>query len=572
MKFPKVMTVQISTTRFVLLPLALACLCGQAHAQAKAPDAGSIMQGIDRDRKPAAPSMPAAALAQPEPSTPSQGEATVVVKQFVVSGNTLIAETALQNVLRPYAHRALTMAELQQAADAIVQHYLDQGYLTRTILPKQDVTEGTVRIQVIESSFSGTEIESKLEGKRISADRLQNTIAAQIKPGDPMSLKKLERGLMLADDIPGVNVTGRLAAGTSDLTTGVVLNVSDEPLIYGEAAIDNFGSYSTGPVRLTMNGTMSGALQMGDQFSLFTMKTQGIEFARLGFSLPAGYDGWRIGTNASTMHYKIVEGPAGKGTSVVLGLDANYPIYRSRPDNLNYVANLDKKFFDNSNALGETTTKYHSLVLSTGFNGSMTDKILPGGLTSGNVMLSLGTVNLNGSPNQADDLATVKAQGGFQKLKYTATHTQNITSDLVGFASFAGQVASKNLDSSEKFYLGGPLGVRAYPNNEGGGSNGQLLTLELRQNLPSDLVLTAFYDRGHVTVNKFNDFAGAANPNQMSYAGAGLQLAWYGPKNINVKAIWSRRLGVNPYPTSAGTDQDGTQTLNRFWFSASIPF
>ena len=544
----------------------------QAHAQAKAPDAGSIMQGIDRDRKPAAPTTPAPALAQPEPTAKSPGEATVVVKQFTVTGNTLMSEATLQSVLRPYANRALTMAELQQAADAIVQYYLDQGYLTRTILPKQDVTEGMVRIQVIESSFSGTEIESKLEGKRISEDRLQNTIAAQIKPGDPMSLKKLERGLMLADDIPGVNVTGRLAAGASDLTTGVVLNVSDEPLIYGEAALDNFGSYATGPERLTMNGTMSGALKMGDQFSLFTMKTQGIEFARLGFSLPAGYDGWRIGTNASTMQYKIVEGPAGKGTSVVLGIDANYPIYRSRPDNLYYVANLDKKFFNNANSLGETTTKYHSVVLSTGFNGSMTDKILPGGMTAGNVMLSLGTINLNGSPNQVDDLATVKAQGGFQKLKYTATHTQNITTDLVGFASFAGQVASKNLDSSEKFYLGGPLGVRAYPNNEGGGSHGQLLTLELRQNLPSDLVLTAFYDRGHVTVNKFNDFAGAANPNQMSYAGAGLQLAWYGPRNSNVKAIWSRRLGDNPFPTSTGTDQDGTQTLNRVWFSASIPF
>lgn len=575
MKLPKVMTVQISTTRFFLAPLALAglsCLCGTVHAQTKAPDAGAIMQGIDRDRKPAAPTAPAPALAQPEPTAKGKGESTMVVKQFTVTGNTLISEAALQGVLQPYANRVLTIAELQQAADAIVQYNLDQGYLTRTILPKQDVTEGVVRIQVIESNFSGIEIESKLEGKRIKEDRLRKTISAQIKSGDPMSLKKLERGLMLADDIPGVNVTGRLVAGASDLTTGVVLNVSDEPLIYGEAAIDNFGSYSTGPVRLTVNGTMSGALKMGDQFSLFTMKTSGIEFARFGFSLPAGHDGWRIGTNASTMQYKIVEGPAGKGTSVVLGMDANYPIYRSRPDNLYYVANLDKKFFNNANSLGETTTKYHSVVLSTGLNGSMTDKILPGGLTAGNVMLSLGNINLNGSPNQADDLATVRAQGSFQKLKYTATHTQNITKDLIGFASFAGQVASKNLDSSEKFYLGGPLGVRAYPNNEGGGSHGQLLTLELRQNLPSDLVLTAFYDRGHVTVNKNNAFAGAANPNQMSYAGAGLQLAWYGPKNINVKVIWSHRLGDNPYPASTGTDQDGTQTLNRVWFSTSVPF
>jgi hemolysin activation/secretion protein len=134
-------------------------------------------------------------------------------------------------------------------------------------------------------------------------------------------------------------------------------------------------------------------------------------------------------------------------------------------------------------------------------------------------------------------------------------------------------MASKNMDSSEKFYLGGPVGVRAYPNNEGGGSEGQLMTLELRQNLPKDLVLTAFYDHGHVTVNKSNDFAGAANPNEMTYKGAGLQLAWYGPKNINLKAIWSRRMGDNPYPVEiTGNDQDGTKKLDRYWLSASIPF
>jgi hemolysin activation/secretion protein len=557
------------SSRSVGLPLA--CLLAAAGLMA-APDAGSLQQGIDRERKPTVPAKPAPTLTPAKPVEPGRGEATVIVKQFTLTGNKLISEAELQAVLKSYANRALTMAELQKAADAVVQYYLDRGYLVRTLLPKQDVTEGLVRIQVIESVFSGVEIETKLTDKRITEDRLRNTVAAQIQPGDPMSLKKLERGLMLANDIPGVNVSGRLVAGAADLTTGVVLNVSDEPLIYGETALDNFGTYSTGDARFTVNATMGGGLKMGDQLSLFTMKTEGIEFARLGFSLPAGYDGWRVGANASTMRYKIVEGPEGKGTSVVLGLDASYPIYRSRPDNLYYVANLDKKFFDNIGPTGDTTTKYSSLVFTTGFNGSMTDKFLPGGLTAGNIMLTVGNINLDGSPNQADDLATVNAQGGFERVKYGVTHTQNITSNLTAFVSYTGQLAGKNLDSSEKFYLGGPLGVRAYPNNEGAGSDGQLLTFELRQNLTSSLELTAFYDRGQVTVNKDNDFVGAADPNRMSYEGAGLQLTWFGPRNSNVKVIWSHRLGDNPFPSSTGADQDGTMTLNRVWVSASIAF
>jgi hemolysin activation/secretion protein len=579
------MPVQIYSTRFVLAPLAvvsLACLCGPVHAQTAAPDAGSILQGIERERKATPPATTAPALAQPQAAAASQGDATVLVKQFTVSGNSLIPETALTPVLVSYTNRLLTMAELQQAADALVQLYLDRGYLARTVLPKQDVTEGVVRIQVIESSFSGVDFDAKVDGKRITEERLRNTIAAQIQPGDPMSLKKLERGLMLADDIPGVNVTGRLVAGVNDLTTGVLLNVSDEPFTYGEAAIDNYGSRSTGPVRLTVNGTMSGAFKMGDQFSLFTMKTEGIEFGRLGFSLPAGHNGWRVGANASYMQYKVVEGLEAKGTSKVLGLDANYPIFRSRPDNLYYVANLDKKYFVNKDNQGIDQSNYNSFVFSTGLNGSTTDALAKGGLTSGNIMLSVGRINLRNdrgdaafdAEKKATDAAAENAQGSFKKLKYATTHTQNISSDLIAFASFSGQWASKNLDSSEKFYLGGPLGVRAYPNNEGGGSEGQLLTLELRQNLPGDMVLTAFYDRGRVRVNKNDDFPQPNDntPNKLTYQGRGLQLTWYGPKNSNLKVTWARRSGSNPYPANAGTDQDGTQKIDRYWLSASIPF
>ena len=565
-----------SHLRLVITASLISAACAQAQVpptpQPKAPDAGSILQGIDRDRKPNAPASTTPKLPMPEATPKSSSAAKVIVREFAIVGNTLIDEASLLEVLHSYKDRELTMAELQQAADTLVQFYLEKGYMARTILPKQDVTEGTVRIQVLESNFSGVQIDPSIKDKRIGEAQIRQMIEAQLKAGEPLSLKKLERGLMLADDIPGVNVTGRLVTGTANLTTGVFIKVTDEPIIYGEAAVDNFGSRSTGPVRLTLNGTMSGAYKMGDQFSLFTMKTEGIDFARASFSLPNGYDGWRVGTNASVMRYKVVEGIAGQGSSVVLGLDSNYPILRSRNDNLYFVNNFDRKFFDNLNSLGTTTTHYQSWVWSSGLNGSTTDRFLPGGLTSGNLMFSYGHINLNGSPNQADDWVTVKAQGNFQKLKYTGTHTQNISADLVGFVSVSGQLANKNLDSSEKFYSGGPLGVRAYPNNEGGGSEGQLMNLELRQNLPNDFVLTAFYDRGRVLVNKSNDFAGAADPNTMTYKGRGLQLAWFGPNNINLKAIWARRVGNNPYPTAQGTDQDGTQKIDRYWLSASFPF
>jgi len=132
-------------------------------------------------------------------------------------------------------------------------------------------------------------------------------------------------------------------------------------------------------------------------------------------------------------------------------------------------------------------------------------------------------------------------------------------------------LASKNLDSSEKFYLGGAGGVRAYPTNEGGGSEGHMLRLELRKRLPGNLALTGFYDWGAVTVNKDNAITGAASLNHYALQGAGLSLAWATNFGLNLSAMLAHRIGDNPNPTSTGADQDGTLKGNRIWLQASLP-
>lgn len=48
------------------------------------------------------------------------------------------------------------------------------------------------------------------------------------------------------------------------------------------------------------------------------------------------------------------------------------------------------------------------------------------------------------------------------------------------YANLEAQSADKNLDSSEKFFLGGAQGVRAYPLGEAAGDEGAMATLELR--------------------------------------------------------------------------------------------
>jgi hemolysin activation/secretion protein len=97
--------------------------------------------------------------------------------------------------------------------------------------------------------------------------------------------------------------------------------------------------------------------------------------------------------------------------------------------------------------------------------------------------------------------------------------------DTLLWLALAGQQASKNLDSSEKFSLGGPTNVRAYPTGEASGDEGWRGTLELRHSLAASVQGVLFYDFGSVKINK-TPFAILANDRQLAGAGFGVNASW----------------------------------------------
>jgi len=186
--------------------------------------------------------------------------------------------------------------------------------------------------------------------------------------------------------------------------------------------------------------------------------------------------------------------------------------------------------------------------------------------------LTTGNVDLAGSANAAADALTTRTQGQFSKLGYRLSRQQPINERLSLLASLQGQMASKNLDSAEKFYLGGASDVRAYASSEAAGSAGQLVTIELQQRLSPAFSLIGFYDWGRAQVNIDNAFAAAATPNDVILRGAGLSLIWSNQKNADVRLTWAQRVGSNPNALANGSDSDGTRIKNRFWLSASLSY
>lgn len=542
-----------------------------AHAQTL-PDAGTVLKQIEPGPRNALPPK-SAPLLLPPPPMESIGGATVTVNAFKFSGNTLVSTRVLERSVAGFIGRPLGFAELKNAAIAVADAYRRAGWVVRVYLPQQDVTGGTVTIQIIEAKFGVVRVNGQT--KRVSVDRLDSMVDASQRSGTPLHADALDRALLLIDDLPGLRATGSLSEGANQAETDLLLAVKDGAQVTGNVTADNAGARFTGAARITADASLNSPFGLGDRVDAVLLHSQGSDYQRLAYSLPAGNRGWRVGMNASHLTYDIVTAAFGAldahGTSTTVGLEANYPLLRSRLQNLYISFNLDDKRFDNKSA-GETATRYSIGDASVGVYGNSFDEFAGGGANSASITLVQGRNDLAGSPNEAADGVTTRTAGSFQKAALSASRQQTLTDRLSLYASVSGQASTKNLDSSEKFYLGGVSGVRAYPANEGGGAEGLLLDLEARARLPLNFNVIGFVDWGTVRINRDNDFAGAAAPNTDTLKGAGVSLGWTAPFGLNVKGTVARRIGSNPIPTSTGDDQDGSLIKTRIWLQASMPF
>ncbi|HEY4080507.1 MAG TPA: ShlB/FhaC/HecB family hemolysin secretion/activation protein [Burkholderiaceae bacterium] len=557
------------------MALFAAGLCTRTWAQS-IPDAGSLNREIDRSRLPPSPPKTPPAAVELDVTQAKPGGVTVTVTAFRIKGNTLLSDAQVQAVLAPFVGKTLDLAGLQTAAAAVTEAYRHAGWIVSTVLPRQAVEQGVVQLDVVEALLG--RVRSAKESSRVPQALLSGLVQGGQQRGQPLNREAVDRGLMLADDLPGVNVAGFLTQGEGERETDVLLRVADEPMAMGDVTVDNAGSRSTGNVRTALNLFVNSPLNQGDLLTGMAIATRGSEFVRAAFTLPLGFQGLRFGVNTSALKYRLIAPEfaalEASGHSQSVGLESSYPLLRSRQRNVYLSVNLDEKTFLNR-ASGTVQPRYSAESLTLGINGNFFDQLGGGGANTWSLAWIANTLDLGGSPNQAADAIGPRTDGHAQILRYSLGRQQSLGSlindNFSLYASFSGQWANKNLDSSAKFYLGGVYGVRAYPSNEGSGAEGQLFNLELRARLPWDAVATAFYDWGHVQ-NNVDSYVGAPALNSYSLKGAGLGLSAGVPGGGVLRAVWSHRLGSNPNPTATGKDQDGTLEKNRFWFGATFTF
>lgn len=555
------------------LPLVWLVAASSLEAQSSA-DAGSLLNQIQRSFPP--PKLPEVGPPPPPPRVdllPAKGP-TITVRSFRFTGNLLIPSERLESAVAGYLSRPIGFEDLRNAAAEISLFYRQAGYVASVSVPKQEVKDGIVVLQVRESTFGGVVIDPASDG-RIAPELIRQMIQRALPLGAPTDLRALDRGLLLAGDLPGAALTGGLAAGAEDGRSDLVVLSRRTAPWNASVTADNAGSLSAGAARGLASVNFASPFGKGEAFSTDLLYSEGTRYGRVGYAAPFGLAGDRVSFGYSRMEYELVtpEFAAAHLNGVATTCNAEFlrPLTRSRVFNVNFTLGAESKAYLNRTA-ATLVSDYAVRNLLVGYNANLYDGWGGGGVNTAQLQWTYGYLDLDGSPNQAGIATTTRAEGRFQKWRLNLSRTQTLAEGWVLVGSVNGQWASKNLDSSEKTFAGGVGGVRAYPGNEGSGDSGYVATLEARWQVSSRWQVSAFADYARIRVNADNAIPGAAAQNSLGYQGAGVGLSWIGPADSVWRATWSRRIGDNPNPKPSGLDQDGSLRLDRYWLSVAFQF
>jgi hemolysin activation/secretion protein len=568
-----------------VLALALCLTCGSL-ALAAPPDAGQM---LNKQRQPGThlpDRLPQDSDKEAERAPLTDTGTRVLVKGFRFSGSQDLATDAeLEALLRDSIGKELGFAELKRLAERVTTYLREQrGYLlARAYLPKQDITAGIIEIAIIAGRIEGKVRVNVKEPRRISQSLLEGIAGKALKAGGAIRMEEIERAVLLMNDLPGISSNASLERGATPGTTRLNIDVTEGSLINGLISGDNYGDRYTGIWRGTGQIAVNDPFGLGDQLSLFIIGAEHMYQGTATYFLPLGATGLTWSLSYTGLYYELGNDLASlnaNGRADTFDTRLGYPILRSR--NASLWAGLGFEYIMLSDETNDTTTSDRKLqVGNAGLSGHFFDSFGGGGLSSVNLALYSGDLDLSGlSAAETADAAGPRTAGNFIRAVYSLARLQRLTRRISLFGSVRGQIADKNLDSSQKIILGGPTGVRAYPVGEASGDEGHIMTFETRFDIPdtpswAKVQLVGFIDTGYIKLHKdpwTASITNATNSNDywLSGAGAGIVIGKAGLYSFRLS--YAHKIGDNPGRSIAGNDADNHDDNGRFWLQAVVWF
>ena len=529
-------------------------LSGTALSQAL-PTPGSVNQSFGTPRL-TLPASPAQVLIPQQVDAPlhERNGKRFQVHSFRFVGATVVETQRLKRVVERFIDLELNLYDVVRAADAVTEFYLVRGYsLCRAFIPAQRVDDGVVTLVVVEGRVGGVLFSGN---ERYASDWLAQR-TADLTPDSLIEARRLERQLLLLNDLPGVQARATLSPGPRFGTSDVLIKL-EESLLGGSLTLDNTGRKETGQWRADLGADINNPTGRGDQLKLRANRTEHdlSTFASIGYNFPVGNDGWRLAASYSDVRYQLA------GDFVALGIEGgartadvalSWPMTRTRGAN-ETLAFSARRTQLSQKVLGTSSPTVSVPMLSTAYVASWigSDAAVTTLLLQAS---SNGRRNTNGTSTDAVRL----------RLELDATYLLPLDRYWDVYLRGAGSYSPERLPDSEKYSLGGASSVRGYRSSELRGDAGWQGTLEFRRRLTLRPVFAAvpasshlFGDLGRVT-NKAPGF-------DNSYDGItswGIGIAAYPVAKTTLKIDFAK---------TAGGFRAGDGETKRLWASLSTSF
>jgi hemolysin activation/secretion protein len=183
--------------------VALFLLTSNSNAE-PAVDAGAALRDMDRRLPPPAAQRSPDSLQLDTPAQRLGGNVRVDVRIFNIIGNSQLATEECQSIVKPWLGSQRTFRDLSDAASALATAYRARGLLAAIQFPPQDVTDGIVTIQIVESRFGQVHLDVPVSSADALVTLAQSSLQQEQVRGQPLQVQVLERAPRLLTEIPGL--------------------------------------------------------------------------------------------------------------------------------------------------------------------------------------------------------------------------------------------------------------------------------------------------------------------------------------------------------------------------------
>ena len=533
-----------------LTPVSQAVAQSAAAAVAAAqttPGAGELL----RDLPTTEPKMPA--LSEPAPladtvATDKAPAVSFVLKEFKVSGATVLSPQQIAALAEPYAGKPVNEQQVAALVAALRKRYEDKGYTLVSIgFPSQD--NGVLSVNVIEPRLGRVQIPLGADAP-VSEARIKGLMAFfSVKTSGLLNTLSLERVMFALNDTPGVAAKASLSPSGEEGVYNLGIQVQPRRSWDASVQLDNQGMDDAGRWRTTGLTRWNNPLGIGDNldFQGLLSDSGGVKVGRLAYELPVLYTPARLSVAYAKLGYGLggdLSSYGAHGTARVFETNLTYPLLRSRSRTLMARLGAESKNLTDKVDAFEGVDGFASrgdkriLAILGGLTYESRDTWAGGGFNSASAQLHWGHLRFKDAEGQAWDanLGSASTAGRFAKAELQYSRLQSISRTVSLYVNFSQQLASSNLDPAEKMTLGGPKGVRAYSPTEGASDEASLVTSELRYWIDSNWTVFALYDWGKGRRIRDIDAMQSAGNNDIQLHGAGLGVAATYPDWATIKA------------------------------------